>query len=148
MQYIGAPQSWFSNWNLLTILNTWLYPFNGFLRILWCWHELRRKNLIDRIFIRESLLNRNKFDPFLKRMVTCNGKWIAYGKVTRKRSWSKVCEPAQTVSKLQLAERKIDRESTTMSCSPAVKLFHRVFLCDRLNCITFKVAKSYHYNGK
>ena len=45
----------------------------------------------------ESLLNRNKIDPFLKRMVTGDEKWITYDKVKRKRSWSKSGEAAQTV---------------------------------------------------
>lgn len=37
---------------------------------VWVPHELTQKNLMDRISICESLLNRNKIDPFLKRLVT------------------------------------------------------------------------------
>lgn len=39
------------------------------------------KNLMDRIFIYESLLNRNKIYSFLKRMVTVDGEGIAYSNV-------------------------------------------------------------------
>ena len=48
----------------------------------------------------ESLLNRNKIDPFLKQMVTGDKKWVTYDNVKRKRSWSKSDEAAQTVALL------------------------------------------------
>jgi len=62
---------------------------------------------MDRISICESLLNRNKSDPFLKRLVTGDEKWITYDNVTRKRSWSKRGAPAQTVPKPRLTARKV-----------------------------------------
>ena len=62
---------------------------------------------MDRISIYASLLNRNKIDPFLKRMVTGDEKWITYSNVKRKRSWSKGSEPAQTVAKPGLTARKV-----------------------------------------
>jgi len=49
-------------------------------------HELTQKNVFDRIDASESLLNRNKIDPFLKRMVTGDEKWVTYDNVRRKRS--------------------------------------------------------------
>ena len=49
------------------------------------------------ISICESLLNRNKINPFLKRMVTGDEKWVTYDNVKRKWSWSNRGEPAQTV---------------------------------------------------
>ena len=55
----------------------------------------------------ESLLNRNKIDQFLKRMVTGDEKWVTYDNVKRKRSWSKSGEGAQTVAKPGLTARKI-----------------------------------------
>jgi len=55
---------------------------------------------MDRISICESLLNRNKIDPFLKQIVTDDEKWITYNNVKRKRSWSNRGEPAQTVAKI------------------------------------------------
>jgi len=62
---------------------------------------------MDRISICESLLNRNKIDPFLKRMITGDEKWITYDNVKRKRSWSNHSEPAQTVAKPGLTVRKV-----------------------------------------
>jgi len=73
---------------------------------VWVLYELTQKNLMDRISICESLLNRNKIDPFLKRIVT-GEKWITYDNVKRKRSWSNRGEPAQTVAKLELTARKV-----------------------------------------
>ena len=55
----------------------------------------------------ESLLNRNKIDPFLKRMVTGDEKWVTYDNVKRKRSGSKSGEAAQTVAKPGLMARKV-----------------------------------------
>lgn len=39
---------------------------------------------MDRISIRESLLNRIKIDPSLKLMVTDDQKWVFYDNVKRK----------------------------------------------------------------
>lgn len=74
---------------------------------MWVPHELSQKNLIDRISICESLLNRNKVDPFLKRLVTGDEKWVTYDNVKRKRSWSKAGEASQTVAKPGLTSRKV-----------------------------------------
>ncbi|CAK9834554.1 Histone-lysine N-methyltransferase SETMAR [Anthophora retusa] len=74
---------------------------------VWVPHELTQKNLLDRISICESLLNRNKVDPFLKRMVTGDEKWITYDNNIRKRSWSKTGDPPQTVAKPGLTARKV-----------------------------------------
>ncbi|XP_076166489.1 histone-lysine N-methyltransferase SETMAR-like [Ptiloglossa arizonensis] len=41
---------------------------------VWMKHELTRKNLLKRIDACDSLLKRNKIDPFLKRMVTRDEK--------------------------------------------------------------------------
>ena len=46
------------------------------------------KNIFARMDACESLLNRNKIDPFLKRMVTGDEKLVTYDNVKRKRSWS------------------------------------------------------------
>ena len=73
---------------------------------VWVPHELTQKNLMERISICESLLNRNKIDPFLKRIVKRIGdeKWITYDNVKRKRSNSG--EPAQTVAKPGLTKAR------------------------------------------
>lgn len=74
---------------------------------VWVPHDLSKKNLLDRISICESLLNRNNVDPFLKRLVTGDEKWVTYDNIKRKRSWSIRGEPAQTVAKPGLTPRKV-----------------------------------------
>ncbi|CAD6994021.1 unnamed protein product [Ceratitis capitata] len=74
---------------------------------VWVPHELTKKDLLDRISICESLLNRNKIDPFLKRMVIADEKWITYSNVKRKWEWSNDSELIQTVSKPGLKAKKV-----------------------------------------
>ncbi|GFU75759.1 mariner transposase [Trichonephila clavipes] len=62
---------------------------------------------MDRISIYEALAKRNEIDPFLKRMVTGDEKWVTYYNIVRKRSWSKCGEAAQTVTKPGLTARKV-----------------------------------------
>ena len=73
----------------------------------WVPHELTVKNLMDRVSICESLLKRNEIEPFLKRIITGDEKWITYDNNVRKRSWSKPGEASQTVAKPELAPRKV-----------------------------------------
>ncbi|GFT66191.1 mariner transposase [Trichonephila clavipes] len=63
--------------------------------------------MMDRISICKALTKRNEIDPFLKRMVTGDEKWVTYDNLVRKRSWSKRSEAAQTVAKLGLTSRKV-----------------------------------------
>ena len=44
-------------------------------------HDLTQKNIFARMDACESLLNRNKIDPFLQRMVTGDEKWVTYDNV-------------------------------------------------------------------
>ncbi|XP_025163395.1 histone-lysine N-methyltransferase SETMAR-like [Harpegnathos saltator] len=74
---------------------------------VWVPHELMQKNMMDRISICEVLTKRNEIEPFLKRMVTGDEKWITYDNIVRKRSWSKRSETAQTVTKPRLTARKV-----------------------------------------
>ncbi|XP_011050533.1 PREDICTED: histone-lysine N-methyltransferase SETMAR-like [Acromyrmex echinatior] len=67
----------------------------------------RRVRPSYRISICELLLNRNKINPFLKRMVTDDEKWVTYDNIKRKKSWSNRGEPAQTVAKPGLTVRKV-----------------------------------------
>ena len=48
---------------------------------VWVPHQLTPKNKMDRISIYEALAKRNEIDPFLKRMVTGDGKWITYDNI-------------------------------------------------------------------
>jgi len=52
---------------------------------VWVLHNLTLKNLIDWIFICESLVKRNKIEPFLERSIT-GEKWITNDNNVRKRS--------------------------------------------------------------
>ncbi len=74
---------------------------------VWVPHELTQKNLLDRVSICDSLLKRNEIEPFLKRLITGDEKWIKYDNVVRKRSWSKRGEASQTVPKPGLTPRKV-----------------------------------------
>ncbi len=74
---------------------------------VWVPHELSVKNLMDRINICDSLLKRNEIEPFLKRMVTGDEKWIKYDNNVRKRSWCKGGEAQQMVAKPGLTPRKV-----------------------------------------
>ncbi|GFW07751.1 histone-lysine N-methyltransferase SETMAR [Trichonephila clavipes] len=74
---------------------------------VWVPHKLTPKNTMGRISICEALDKRNEIDPFLKRMVTGEEKWVIYDNVVRKRSWSKRGEAAQTVAKPGLTSGKV-----------------------------------------
>ena len=68
---------------------------------------MKEIHLTKRINACDLYLKRNEFDPFLKRIIASNEKWIAYNNVVRKRSWSKRYEPLQTTSKVELHQKKI-----------------------------------------
>ncbi|GFW22258.1 histone-lysine N-methyltransferase SETMAR [Trichonephila clavipes] len=48
---------------------------------VWVPHQLTPKNMMDRISICETLAKRNEIDPFLKRMVTGDEKWVPYNNI-------------------------------------------------------------------
>ncbi|XP_025163175.1 histone-lysine N-methyltransferase SETMAR-like, partial [Harpegnathos saltator] len=50
---------------------------------------------------------RNEIDPFLKRLVTGDEKWVTYENNRRKRSWSKHSQPVQTIAKPELTVKKV-----------------------------------------
>ena len=64
-------------------------------------------HLTNRINACDMHLKRNEFDPFIKRIITGDKKWIVYNNVNRKRSWSKQGEPAQTTSKADIHQKMI-----------------------------------------
>lgn len=72
---------------------------------IWVLHNLAQKNLPDSISLCEFALNRNKVDPCFKRMVIGDEKWATYDNNIRKRSWSKIGEAPQTVTKTGLTAR-------------------------------------------
>ncbi|GFW72402.1 histone-lysine N-methyltransferase SETMAR [Trichonephila clavipes] len=74
---------------------------------VWVPHQLTPENMMDQISICEALTKRNEIETFLKRMVTGDKKWVTYGNIVRKRSWSKRGEAAQTVAEPGLTSRKV-----------------------------------------
>jgi len=62
---------------------------------------------MDRISIYDSLLKRNENDPFFKRIITGDEKWIVYINVERKKSLGKRYEPSLTASKVGLHAKKM-----------------------------------------
>ncbi|KAG5338747.1 SETMR methyltransferase, partial [Acromyrmex charruanus] len=78
---------------------------NNSKKLDWVPHELSVKNMMDRINICDTLLKRNKIEPFLKRMITDDEKWITYDNRTRKRSWIK--EGEKGIQKPGLMMKKV-----------------------------------------
>ena len=60
-----------------------------------------------RIDVCDLLLKRQENDPFLKRIITGDEKWVVYNNVKRKRSWSKKDELAQSTSKTDIHQKKV-----------------------------------------
>jgi len=61
---------------------------------------------MDRIKICDTLLKRNEIEPFLKRMITGDEKWITYDNPTKKR-WIKKEEKVQAIAKPRLTRKKV-----------------------------------------
>lgn len=74
---------------------------------IWIPHELKKIHLMQRINICDMLLRRNQTNPFLKKLITGDEKWIVYNNVKRKRSWSKPGEPPQTTPKAETHQKKV-----------------------------------------
>ncbi|GFV18741.1 mariner Mos1 transposase [Trichonephila clavipes] len=49
----------------------------------------------------------NENDPFLKRLITGEEKWVVYNNIKWKRSWSRPGEPTQTTSKADIHQKKV-----------------------------------------
>jgi len=52
-------------------------------------------------------VKRNEIDPFLKRDITGDEKWITYDTRKRKRLWIRDGEPSQTFAKPGLTSKKV-----------------------------------------
>lgn len=74
---------------------------------IWVPHVLTERNLCVRVDVCDLLLKRQENDPFLKRIITGDEKWVVYNNVKRKRSWSKKDEPAQSTSKADIHQKKV-----------------------------------------
>lgn len=74
---------------------------------IWIPHNLNENQLMVRVSICSSLLIRNKRDPFLRRTITGDEKWVIFDNPKRKRSWTKVNEPPLTIPKAELHPKKV-----------------------------------------
>lgn len=50
-------------------------------------HELTEKNKKDRMRICKSLLDKQRSEPFLERIITCDEKWVKYNNVGPRKQW-------------------------------------------------------------
>ena len=75
---------------------------------IWVPHKLNKIQLTKRISICDSLLKRKEIDPFLKRIITGDEKWVVCDNVVRKRSWSKLMKLLKEIKEKcpELATRK------------------------------------------
>ena len=73
---------------------------------IWVAHVLTGRILLRRINDCDTLIRRQRNDPFLKRIITGDEKLVVYNNVKRKRSWSKKDETAQTASKPYIHQKK------------------------------------------
>ena len=73
----------------------------------WIPHELKEKRLTRRINSCDLLKKRNENDPFLKRPITGDEKWVVYNNIKRKKWWSRPREPARTTSKAGIHRKKV-----------------------------------------
>jgi len=74
---------------------------------VWDPHELSEKNIIHRMNIYDALLKRYENEPFLKRVITSDEKWITYDNQKRKRSWRRDGEPSQAFANPGLTPNKM-----------------------------------------
>ncbi|XP_047361037.1 histone-lysine N-methyltransferase SETMAR-like [Vespa velutina] len=74
---------------------------------IWVSQILTERNLCHHVDVCDSLLKHHEIDPFLKRIITEDEKWVVYNNVKRKRSWSKKDEPAQSISKANIHKKKL-----------------------------------------
>ena len=74
---------------------------------IWVPHAFTERNLLHRINDCNTLIRRQRNNPFLKRTVTDDNKWVVYNNIKRSRSRSKKDEPARTTSKLEKKKKKV-----------------------------------------
>jgi len=80
----------------------------GFIKKLdvWVLHELKEIHMTNRMSVCDQFIEREKNDPFLKRMITDDEKWIVYNNVSRKRSWSRRGEASERQAKAESTKRR------------------------------------------
>lgn len=73
----------------------------------WVPHMLNENQKIRRFEVSSGLLLRNKNDPFLDRIVTCDEKWIVYDNRRRSAQWLDRDQPPQHFPKPNLHQKKV-----------------------------------------
>ena len=73
----------------------------------WVPHELNEKQKNRRFEVSSALLLRNKNDPFLDRIVTCDEKWILYDNWRRSAQWLDRGEAPKHFPKPELHQKKV-----------------------------------------
>lgn len=74
---------------------------------VWVPRQLTESNLLNRISTCDLLIQRDKREPFLKRLVTGDETWILYDNTARKRSWSSRNKSPLTVANAGQNPKKI-----------------------------------------
>ena len=75
--------------------------------VVWVPHELSVKNKVDWLNIYDTLLKRNEIEPFFKRIITGDEKWVKDENIVRKRSRKKRDKRSQRTSKPELTANKV-----------------------------------------
>ena len=73
----------------------------------WIPHELTEENKLPHFSIANSLVTRNRNDPFIDRIVTCDEKWVNYDNSRRSGKWVAADKPDGTIPKKNLTLKKI-----------------------------------------
>lgn len=73
----------------------------------WVPHNLSDRQKLARLEVSSSLLLRNRNDPFLDRIVTCDEKWITYDNRRRSGQWLDADEPPRQFPKPNVHEKKV-----------------------------------------
>lgn len=73
----------------------------------WVPHELKENQKNRRLEVSSALILRNKNDPFLERIVTCDEKWILYDNRRRSAQWLDHYEAPRHFPKPNLHQKKV-----------------------------------------
>jgi len=73
----------------------------------WIPNELKPRDLERRFFTCEQLLEQQKWERFLHRVVTANEKLIHYDNPKRKKSWDKPSHPSISMVKANIHDSKL-----------------------------------------
>lgn len=102
-------------------------------------HELSEKNIVRRLEVSYSLLARNKKEPFLHRILTCDEKWIEYDNRRRSGAYVDADAPPLQCAKPPLHPKKLmvtvwwtARGIVHFSFLPRGKTINKWVYCDQL----------------